>query len=93
MKYLLIMILLLPAVVHANNHITAFGGLFAYSDNDTTKDYSGISPNGYYGVKYTHRFDSTVSVATGLKHESSVGYKEEGKGFNGVFLEMEMKLF
>lgn len=89
---LLALIMLLPTQVHAID-VYVFGGFFAYSDAEVMHDYKGLSPNGYFGVKATHTVDDTLSVSFGFKHESSTGYQEVGPGFEGVFLESQIKVF
>ena len=87
MKWL---ILLIPLNVMAD--VSVFGGFFAFDDNSTVQDYEGLSPHGYYGIKYTHEVNKDLDVSVGLKHESSTGYREQGNGFNGVFTEFNLRL-
>jgi len=37
--------------------------------------------------------NDSIEIETGLKHESSMAYRENGNGFNGVFLNLNIKLF
>lgn len=72
---------------HSGQH-EIFFGLFAYDDTGShTQDYKGLSPNGYVGYKYTERLSAHFAVAGGAKHESSTGYREQGGGFDGLFIE------
>lgn len=70
-----------------------FGGFFAYNDTMTAPDYKGLSPNGFYGIKYTETFDKGLSIEAGIKHESSISYREEDGGFNGVFTQLNVRLY
>lgn len=73
--------------------VYAFGGFFAYDDNQTESDYQGLSPNGSYGVKYVQTINDRFNIEIGVKHESSTGYREIGNGFNGVFTNFNLRLF
>lgn len=75
--------------------VQIFGGFFAYHDSrpDFHLDYSGYSPNGYFGIRYMHHIDDWVSVSAGWKHESSIAYKEYAGGFNGVFMEASITVW
>jgi len=90
LKYILTILLSFNA---SAGDIFAFSGVFAYDDGvgGTHKDYDGLSPNGYFGVKY-RQDNHGLSYEVGLKHESSMGYKEKGGGFNGVFFQVDFKL-
>jgi len=83
-----------PCSAKANGYYV-FGGAFAYNDGDngTEPDYDGLSPNGYFGIKYMYEFDDFIYVQAGLKHETSMSYREVGYGFNGVFFDVNLKLF
>ena len=70
-----------------------FGGVFAYDDKATQADYDGLSPNGSYGIKYMHSVSRRFHVEAGIKHESSMAYREKGDGFNGVFANFNLKVF
>ena len=91
MKYILILLTLLATNASANNDVIIFGGIFAYN-NDIELDTNLLSPNGYFGIKVSHAIDNTITISTGIKHESSIPYKEINSGFDGVFFELEFKI-
>ena len=90
MKHLILIISLLSSPAYAND-CYLFAEVFAFDDRDTQQDYSGLSPLGTYGMKCAHSFDERTSIYTGLKHTSSIGYREIGKGFQGVFFGAQYK--
>lgn len=93
MKTILMLILLTISFQSNAGDVLVFAGFFSYDDNETRYDYNGLSPNGYYGIKYRHNIDEKFSIEAGFKHESSTKYKEQGKGFNGLFFGAELKVF
>lgn len=94
----IIMLLILLISIFLNNVVYAdgiyvHGGVFAYDDIEATPDYSGMSPNGSYSIYLKHNIDDVLSVDIGWKHSSSMAYKEAGDGFNGLFLDVDFKLW
>jgi len=94
LKIILVVMCLLSFHCHAGD-VFAFSGVYAYDDGQsgTQKDYNGLSPNGYFGIKYRQNINDVLEFETGFKHESSMAYREVGNGFNGVFFEFGFKLF
>jgi len=90
MKYIIIL-MFISFNVEADGFYV-FGGGFSYNDNSTEADYKGLSPNGYLGIKYVHFSSSDLFIQVGFKHESSVGYREIGSGFNGLFADFNLKI-
>jgi len=91
-KLLLIATLLASTTCHAGDFYV-FAGAFAFHEGDTLHDYSGLSPIGYYGIKYEQPVTENFSATVGYKHESSMGYREVGEGFNGWFFESQLRIF
>ncbi len=92
MKYILAFLLCLSAPVSAKDGLYVFGGFFAFDDTQTVDDYKGLSPHGTYGIKWRTEYRKAY-LDIGLKHDSSASYREEGKGFNGPFIEGGIRLF
>lgn len=89
MKWL---ILLIPMIANAGGFYIE-GEIFAFDDTATVNDYQGLSPMASYAFKYKAQVSSDLAVSVGLKHQSSMGYREEGKGFNGPFVNFELRVF
>jgi len=93
-KLITILCLLFSSHSYAGNTYF-FTGVFAYDDGQsgTQLDYNGLSPNAYYGIKYSHEIDEYIIIDVGFKHETSTGFRELGNGFNGVFIQGNLLLF
>lgn len=89
MKYLF---LLIPVIANAGG-IYIEGEVFTFDDSTTAQDYSGLAPFASYAIKYKAQVSNDFAVSTGYKHQSSVGYRELGNGFNGPFVNFELRLF
>lgn len=89
MKYIL---LLIPMIANAGGFYVE-GEVFAFSEIQTEQDYSGLSPFASYSFKYKEYVSNNFAVSVGVKHQSSIGYKEKGKGFNGPFVNFELRVF
>lgn len=89
----LVLISLIALSAPVQSEVLVHWGMFAFDDSETEQDYKGLSPLGEYGIKYRQAISPDFSVSIGAKHTSSVGYREQGKGFNGVYVDFELKVF
>lgn len=89
MKWL---ILLMPMIANAGSFYIE-GEIFAFDDTATVNDYQGLSPFASYSFKYKEQISSELFLSVGVKHQSSMGYREVGKGFNGPFANFELRVF
>lgn len=89
MKYL---ILLIPLVANAGGFYVE-AEIFTFDDSETVMDYQGLAPFGSYAIKYKAQVSNDFAVSAGYKHQSSMGYREQGKGFNGPFINFELRMF
>lgn len=89
----LLLAAMLALAVPAQAEINVFGGFYVFDEEQTNEDYKGLSPLGRFGIEYRHHVSNKFSIAVGYEHNSSIGYREKGKGFNGPFVEGKLRLF
>jgi len=70
-----------------------FTGINAFDDTGAEPEYTSQSPNGVIGFKFEHNISDRLYLEMGVKHESSIVIKEEGKGLNSFFTIINMKIY